>query len=62
MASQFLAQDFLHDISFLQMTQILQGRKLLLPLKVVLIANSRDHLSDLIDTPHAPQSISDPHR
>ena len=44
------------------MTQILQGRKLLLPLKVVLIANSRDHLSDLIDTPHAPQSISDPHR
>jgi hypothetical protein len=32
-SSQFLAQDFLQVISFLQTTQILLGRKDLLPLK-----------------------------
>jgi len=36
-ASQFFAQDFLHVISFLQTTQILLGKKLLLPLNEVLI-------------------------
>jgi hypothetical protein len=46
MDSQFLAQDFLQLISFLQTTQILLGRKLLLPLKEVLISTSRDHLGE----------------
>jgi len=36
MDSQFLAQDFLHVISFLQTTQILLGKKLLFPLNEVL--------------------------
>jgi hypothetical protein len=46
----------------LQTTQTFLGRKLLLPLKVMLISNSKDHLGDLINTLHAPQSTVDPHR
>jgi len=57
--SQFLAHDFLQLISFLQTLQILLGRKLLLPLKEVLILISRDHLNESIDSSHAPQSIFD---
>jgi hypothetical protein len=36
--SQFLAQDFLQVISFLHVTQILVGKKLLLPLNDSFIA------------------------
>ena len=38
--SQFLAQDFLQTISFLQTTQSLLGKKLLFPLKDDFIAGS----------------------
>ena len=60
--SQFLAHDFLQVISFLQTTQILLGRKLLLPLKELAISSSRDHPNDLIDSLHALESTSDLHR
>ena len=62
MDSQFLTQDFLQLISFLQTTQILLGKKLLLPLKEVLISIPRDHPGDLGGDLHAPRSTFDPHR
>ena len=52
MASQFFAQDFLQVISFWQTTQILLGRKLLLPLNEVFISEPKDHLSDSRDIEH----------
>ena len=45
--SQFFAQDFLHVISFLQATQILVGKKLLLPLKEGFMALPQRSLSRL---------------
>ncbi len=62
MDSQFLTQDFLQLISFLHTTQILLGKKLLLPLKEVLISIPRDHPGDLGGDLHAPRSTFDPHR
>jgi hypothetical protein len=62
MDSQFFFQDFLQFISFLHTTQILLGKKLLLPLKEVLISIPRDHSGDLGDDLHAPRSTFDPHR
>ena len=52
MESQFLAQDFLQVISFLQAMQILLGRKLLFPLNDVLVMILKDHPSDLIFSVH----------
>ena len=52
MASQFFDQDFLQVISFRHTTQILLGRKLLLPLNEVFISESIDHLGDSIDIEH----------
>ena len=51
--SQFFAQDFLQIISFLQTTQIFDGRKLLLPLNDVFVMIFKDHPSDLIFSVHA---------
>lgn len=51
--SQFFAQDFLQIISFLQTTQIFDGRKLLLPLNDVFSMIFKDHSSDLIFSVHA---------
>ena len=51
--SQFFAQDFLQIISFLQTTQIFDGRKLLLPLNDVFSMIFKDHPSDLIFSVHA---------
>jgi len=62
MDSQFLTQDFLQLISFLQTTQILLGKKLLLPLKEAFISSPRDHPGDLGGDLHAPRSTFDPHR
>jgi hypothetical protein len=50
--SQFFAQDFLQAISFLQTTQILLGRKLLLPLNDVLVILIKDRQDDLIFFEH----------
>ena len=60
--SQFMAHDFLQVISFLQTTQILLGRELLLPLKEVLISSPRVHLGELGDALHALRSIFGPQR
>ena len=62
MDSQFLTQDFLQLISFLQTTQILLGKKLLLPLKEAFISSPRDHPGDLGGDLHAPQWTFDSHR
>jgi hypothetical protein len=51
--SQFFAQDFLQVISFLQTTQIFDGREILLPLNDVLAMIFKDHPSDLIFSVHA---------
>ena len=59
--SQFLAHDFLHVISFLQTTQIFLGRKLLLPLKEVLISNPIDCSDYSRVDRHAPRSTSGLH-
>ena len=60
--SQFLAQDFLQVISFLQVAQILLGRKLLFPLNELLISTSIDHPNDSIDILRVSQSTSGRHR
>ena len=57
-----MAHDFLQVISFLQTTQILLGRELLLPLKEVLISSPKVHLGELGDALHALISIFGPQR
>ena len=51
--SQFFAQDFLQVISFLQTTQIFDGRALLFPLNDFFSIFFKDHPSDLIFAAHA---------
>ena len=51
--SQFFAQDFLQVISFLQTTQIFEGKELLLPLNDVFVMIFKAHLGDSTPSVHA---------